>query len=98
MGGVKTAAAIMGVLLAMSAASSSARSPSTKAEFQRHHPCPATGERRGRCPGFIIDHVQPLCAGGADTPRNMQWQTIADARRKDRGEARECALYRRTHR
>src|SRR4051794_26108702 len=39
-----------------------------------------------RCPGYVIDHVDPLCHGGRDTPGNMQWQRIADARRKDRWE------------
>jgi len=34
-----------------------------------------------------MDHVIPLCAGGADDPLNLQWQTIADAKAKDREEA-----------
>lgn len=41
----------------------------------------------------MIDHVILLCAGGADHPFNMQWQTIAGA--KGREEARECAALRR---
>ena len=73
------------------------RAGSAKAEFQRMNHCPATGERRGRCPGYVIDHVQPLCAGGRDRPGNMQWQTSADAKVKDRIEARQCAVYRRQH-
>jgi hypothetical protein len=24
-------------------------------------------------PGYVIDHFEPLCAGGADDPSNMQW-------------------------
>ncbi len=36
--------------------------------------------------GYVIDHVIPLCAGGADDPLNMQWQTIAEAKAKDREE------------
>lgn len=66
------------------------RSHSARAEFQRQQPCPATGERRGRCPGYVIDHVNPLCAGGPDHPSNMQWQTVADAKIKDRAERRMC--------
>jgi hypothetical protein len=31
-----------------------------------------------------------MCAGGYDDPLNMQWQTIAEAKAKDREEAREC--------
>jgi hypothetical protein len=32
----------------------------------------------------VIDHVQPLKRGGADTASNMQWQTTAEAKAKDR--------------
>jgi hypothetical protein len=32
----------------------------------------------------VIDHVKPLKRGGADDPSNMQWQTKAAARTKDR--------------
>jgi hypothetical protein len=38
----------------------------------------------------VIDHVNPLCAGGPDHPSNMQWQTVADAKIKDRAERRMC--------
>jgi hypothetical protein len=31
-----------------------------------------------------------LCAGGADSTKNMQWQTVAEAKKKDGLEAREC--------
>jgi hypothetical protein len=64
------------------------RSAQTRAEFKRLHPCPATGKVRGRCPGQVIDHRHALCAGGMDSPDNMQWQTIADAKSKDRWECR----------
>ncbi|AEV24601.1 hypothetical protein Dsui_0181 [Azospira oryzae PS] len=66
------------------------RSSSAKAEFKRQHPCQRTGQPRGACPGYIIDHVIPLCAGGPDTPANMQWQTAQDAKAKDREERRQC--------
>jgi hypothetical protein len=33
-----------------------------------------------------VDHVAPLKRGGADDPSNMQWQTIEDAKAKDRSE------------
>lgn len=68
------------------------RSTAAKHEFQRANPCPSTGQRRGRCPGYVVDHVRPLCAGGPDRPDNMQWQTVADGKAKDRIERRECAL------
>jgi len=67
------------------------RSHTARADFQRSHPCPSTGQPRGACPNFVVDHIKPLCAGGADHPSNMQWQTVADAKVKDREERRGCA-------
>jgi hypothetical protein len=32
----------------------------------------------------VVDHVIALKRGGADAPGNMQWQTVAAARAKDR--------------
>jgi hypothetical protein len=32
----------------------------------------------------VIDHVVPLKRGGEDAPENMQWQTIEDAKAKDK--------------
>lgn len=81
---------LMALCLATSAHAGPARSHAAKAEFQRQNPCPANGERRGKCPGYVIDHVTPLCAGGPDHSSNMQWQTVADAKLKDRDERRMC--------
>lgn len=72
-----------------------ARQASAVAEFKRQQPCPATGKTRGTCPGYIVDHIEPLCAGGADAPANMQWQTVEDAKAKDKHEHRQCAAIRR---
>ena len=66
------------------------RSQSAKVEFKYQHPCPATGARKGPCKGYIIDHVKPLACGGADAPSNMQWQTKADAKAKDKLERKGC--------
>ena len=57
-----------------------ARSSKAKREFEKetHYP-------HGR-PGYVIDHVIPLANGGADSPSNMQWQTKADAKAKDKWE------------
>lgn len=63
-----------------------ARDPRARNEFKRTHPCPSTGKSSGSCPGYVIDHVQPLKRGGADTPANMQWQTEGAAKLKDRTE------------
>ena len=62
------------------------RSHAARSEFQRLHPCPATGMARGKCPGYVVDHIIALKRCGPDEPDNMQWQTIEDARSKDRHE------------
>jgi len=41
---------------------------------------------KGPCLGYIIDHVIALKRGGADNPANMQWQTVDEAKAKDRVE------------
>src|SRR4051794_24849454 len=66
------------------------RSTETKREFQRGHPCPSTGKPSGACPGYVKDHIKPLACGGADSPANMQWQTVADAKAKDKIERQQC--------
>jgi hypothetical protein len=40
--------------------------------------------------GFVVDHIVPLACGGADAPSNMQWQTVEQARAKDKVERRGC--------
>lgn len=56
------------------------RSRASVREFKQ-----VTGHPEGR-PGYVIDHIIPLKKGGCDDPRNMQWQTIQDAKEKDRWE------------
>lgn len=58
--------------------------------FRAENPCPATGSTRGACPGWHVDHVIALCAGGADRPENMQWITKEDHRFKTLVDVREC--------
>lgn len=84
------------LLLALLAAAPSAateRDRAARADFMRQTPCPATGERRGPCPGFVVDHIVPLCAGGLDGPGNMQWQDEATGKDKDRRERQLCRLW-----
>lgn len=78
------------LMAAYGAATAAPRSRSARAEFQRFMPCPSTGKSRGPCPGYIIDHVTPLACGGPNLPSNMQWQTITDAKAKDRWERIGC--------
>lgn len=60
------------------------------AAFQRSNPCPSTGQRRGACPGWVVDHVIALECRGLDHPSNMQWQTVADGKAKDKWERKGC--------
>ena len=64
------------------------RSSAAKHAFEKQQPCPSTGRTTGQCPGYVVDHVRPLECGGADAPSNMQWQTVADGKAKDKTEGR----------
>lgn len=57
-----------------------ARSSKAREQFMKQ-----TGYPHGR-PGYVIDHIKPLSEGGADDPSNMQWQTKAAAKEKDKWE------------
>lgn len=66
------------------------RSVAAKDAFKGEHPCPSTGRASGPCPGYVIDHVKPLACGGLDDPSNMQWQTVASGKAKDKWERKGC--------
>jgi hypothetical protein len=65
------------------------RSSSVRERFMRTHPCPANGHTKGSCPGYVVDHIVPLRCGGQDAPGNLQWQTVAQGKAKDKWE-RKC--------
>jgi hypothetical protein len=73
-----------------SASASEHRSRAVAGEFQWQHPCPSTGRATGACPGYVRDHIVPLACGGPDAVQNMQWQTVAEARAKDKWERQAC--------
>jgi hypothetical protein len=60
------------------------RSTAAIRQFKKLHPCPSTGKSKGRCPGYVIDHIVPLYKGGCDCPENMQWQDTGAAKAKDK--------------
>jgi hypothetical protein len=78
------------LLVAMPALAKTERNREVTREFQHLNPCPSTGKKTGACPGYVKDHVVPLCAGGADAIANMQWQIVAEAKKKDRWERSIC--------
>jgi hypothetical protein len=61
----------------------------SRSEAAKHQFMSQTGFPHGR-PGYVIDHIKPLACGGADSPANMQWQTIAAAKAKDKTERIGC--------
>ncbi len=78
-------------IVAFAAVSSAAdRSRSLRAEFQRQNPCPSTGQPRGPCPGYQVDHREALICGGRDELDNLQWLTVAEHREKTRVEVKLC--------
>lgn len=82
---------VAGLVLCLAASAFGAeRSSAQRRAFMKENPCPSTGKRSGSCPGNVVDHRMPICAGGEDHPSNMQWQATTEALRKDADERRLC--------
>lgn len=43
---------------------------------------PSNGNNHSACPGYVIDHIQALDCGGVDDQSNMQWQSIAEGKKR----------------
>lgn len=80
---------ILTLLLAISF-SSIARDAKQVYAFHKLVPCPVTNKIQRKCPGYIVDHVRALACDGADNVSNMQYQTITEAKAKDKIERRGC--------
>lgn len=63
------------------------RSAKAKRDFE------AMTGHAGGWPGHVVDHIIPLACGGADAPSNMQWQTIAEGKVKDKWERNGCKTH-----
>jgi hypothetical protein len=77
-------------VIGLSAASLDSRSFKAEVFFRMANPCPSTGQAHGVCKGYVIDRIIPVTCGGAEDPSNMQWQTLAEAKEKDRWERIGC--------
>jgi hypothetical protein len=66
--------------LLVSDANATCRSPAQAHKFEVEQ-----GYSHGR-KGYVIDHICPLACGGIDDPKNMQYQTRADGKAKDKWE------------
>lgn len=73
-----------------------ARSQAVLREFQLIMPCPATGLRRGPCPGWQKDHKIALECGGPDSVFNLQWLTLRVHQAKTREDNARCLVRKRT--
>lgn len=86
----------LSIVLAMligSAFAGEHRSASAVRAFKVANACPTTGVASTKsCKGYIIDHIKALACGGADAPSNMQWQTVTDAKAKDKWERKGCGV------
>ena len=80
----------LALTLCVGLADAAERSASAKSEFKRGNPCPSTGRSSGACPGYQIDHRQPLAAGGSDHKSNMQWLSVDQHKAKTRAERQSC--------
>lgn len=83
------------VLVSLDAPARIERDRAQVRSFRAEHACPSTGQHRGACPGYHVDHITPLCAGGPDSPDNMQWITKEDHRFKTLVDVKECRKMRR---
>ena len=81
---------ILALFFAVNAEAVIKRSNSARVAFAKSTACPSTGLKKLPCPGYVIDHTIALACGGLDNKNNMQWQTIAEAKAKDRWERKGC--------
>jgi len=86
---------VLGMLCCAQVEATEAQNRKQRSLFMQSHPCPANGHIRGKCPGYVIVHATPLCAGGADRWSNMQWRTPEEAKRLEGDEQKQCEEFKR---
>ena len=82
--------AILMLVLAFAAEARDGRNASEVRKFRMANPCPVTGETRGRCHGYEVDHVVARRCGGPDKASNLQWLAVREHKIKTAREARTC--------
>jgi pilus assembly protein FimV len=75
---------------ARSAPAGKLRGTPAEVEFRKTHPCPSTSEPGEACSGYVVTHVVPLCAGGANEATNMQWLRLEEAIEQERLAQERC--------
>jgi len=68
-----------------------ARNPAARRESQRQKSLPRHRQDDRHLPRFQLNHIVASKAGGTDEPSNMQSQTIAEAKAKDRSSREDSA-------
>ena len=75
------------------------RSRTVVARFQHSTICPGTGRTGTPCRGYVVDHRKPLGCATSEAERlqldrvsNLQYQTIAEGKAKDRIERKQCGV------
>ena len=66
------------------------RDSTEKAAFRKENPCPSTGEKKGACPGYEVDHKKALMNRGKDKPENMQWLNKEEHKEKTKSDIEQC--------
>jgi len=69
---------VIGIIASLDAEASTCRNPAVKHQFDKEQ-----GYPHGR-KGYIVDHICALARGGIDATSNMQYQTIAESKAKDK--------------
>lgn len=89
---MKSILLLLMLVLTTDVTATTTRTSKARYDFKKLHPCPnVLPHTKTSCPGFVIDHIKPLACGGRDIPSNMQWQTTADAKMKDKYERKGCS-------
>ena len=87
---------LLALSLAQADVQEAKRDPKQVRAFRKAHACPSTKLTAGSCPGWVVDHIIPLCWGGADEPKNMMWQDQQSSYIKDKFEREACAMKKKT--